>query len=387
MTFPYYRRASSLHGDTSKLMRCCVDRIMVHIDKVFWIGSGFECDLEIDSPYVSDKHIRLAGVQTPGRLALAVMLVTGRSGVILNDVRYRPNQPFKYEGREVATRGLILRDGDIVKLPHTPAVFTYHHNQDIYDQEDPKSDQSTQEPSHAVQIGKWQISNFVLGTGTFGTVNLAWHCDSRVQVACKTIHVRTEAKEIMDLEIKILRQLNHPGVISLLDTNAEGEGRNQVLHVILELSTGGELWQWVISNSDIGLTEMEIKWFAWQLVSALQYIHSNGVAHRDLKPENILLEFAGLYPRLSVADFGTAMTLSHYTDTLSRHSSAEVIDTVGTPQYFSPEKLTACLACTKEDTDDSASPAKGDRANKKITADQAGDCWALGCKEFLRQVG
>jgi serine/threonine protein kinase len=43
-----------------------------------------------------------------------------------------------------------------------------------------------------------------------------------------------------------------------------------------------------------------------ELVSAVDYLHSNLIMHGDLKPENLLLSADG---RLTVSDFGSATVL------------------------------------------------------------------------------
>ena len=63
-----------------------------------------------------------------------------------------------------------------------------------------------------------------------------------------------------------------------------------------------------------------------QLISAIHYAHSNGVAHRDLKPENILIDQKG-YAKLT--DFGLARVWH----------PQNASDISGTPGYAAPEVL------------------------------------------------
>lgn len=48
----------------------------------------------------------------------------------------------------------------------------------------------------------------------------------------------------------------------------------------------------------------------YQILKAVEYIHSKGVAHRDLKPENLLLASKeSLEYHIKLADFGLANTM------------------------------------------------------------------------------
>lgn len=56
--------------------------------------------------------------------------------------------------------------------------------------------------------------------------------------------------------------------------------------------------------ADTGMNLEQARWYAAQLVTALQYLHEGkGVIHRDLKPENVLLDDAG---KVKITDFGSA---------------------------------------------------------------------------------
>lgn len=58
-----------------------------------------------------------------------------------------------------------------------------------------------------------------------------------------------------------------------------------------------------IIESPQNLTEAHVKYFLYQILRGLKFIHSAGILHRDLKPQNILCNASC---ELVVADFGLA---------------------------------------------------------------------------------
>jgi calcium-dependent protein kinase len=70
-----------------------------------------------------------------------------------------------------------------------------------------------------------------------------------------------------------------------------------------------------------------------QLLSCIQYCHSNNIVHRDLKPENVLLEATKEFDQIKVIDFGTAQKFK---------SGVFFKETIGTPYYIAPEVLNHC---------------------------------------------
>ncbi|CAI7838839.1 unnamed protein product, partial [Closterium sp. NIES-54] len=94
------------------------------------------------------------------------------------------------------------------------------------------------------------------------------------------------------------------------------------------------------------LSEDEARFYAAEVVCALEYMHSQGVVHRDLKPENILLTASG---HVRISDFGCAKLLTKGQSagaTSAVDATAAAINNdersgsfVGTAEYVPPELL------------------------------------------------
>ncbi|KAF9920336.1 hypothetical protein BGZ65_011349, partial [Modicella reniformis] len=91
------------------------------------------------------------------------------------------------------------------------------------------------------------------------------------------------------------------------------------LFLLLEYSSGMDMYQWISMRSDRSDPEsgepysvktrfITIKSIFDQVLEGVSQVHRCGVAHRDLKPENFLIEFADGQYTVKLTDFGLATT-------------------------------------------------------------------------------
>src|SRR5215210_2118987 len=142
-----------------------------------------------------------------------------------------------------------------------------------------------------------------LGAGGMAVVYLARDRKLDREVALKVLRPELGAvlgTERFLAEIKITARLDHPHILTLIDSGAEGG----FLYYVLPLVRGESLRDKLDREKQLGVEEALA--ITGQVASALDYAHRHGVIHRDIKPENILL----LEGEAMLADFGIALAVS-----------------------------------------------------------------------------
>lgn len=114
--------------------------------------------------------------------------------------------------------------------------------------------------------------------------------------------------DIVMNEVDIMKQLNHPSIINLIDFNDTVELKKNgmstdVFYLALELANGGELFDFIAQTGKF--SEEVARYYFHQMCEAFTYLHGNGVSHRDMKPENVMLDSEF---NLKLADFGFSST-------------------------------------------------------------------------------
>jgi len=173
-----------------------------------------------------------------------------------------------------------------------------------------------------------------IGTGKFAVVHLCWRKKQpEKRYALKVINTRVNDVASLNRirqEINILQVLgNHPGIVSLVDTDESLAG---CIRLVLELCEGGELYDRIQQKQYY--PETEAKLCVHRLLDAVSYIHGRGIMHRDLKPENILLASKVSNTDIKISDFGLARISRDYPRRLPRSHSI-----CGSDFYLAPEVI------------------------------------------------
>eukprot|EP00475_Leptophrys_vorax_P013430 TRINITY_DN19838_c0_g1_i3.p2 TRINITY_DN19838_c0_g1~~TRINITY_DN19838_c0_g1_i3.p2 ORF type:complete len:360 (+),score=107.61 TRINITY_DN19838_c0_g1_i3:79-1080(+) len=167
-----------------------------------------------------------------------------------------------------------------------------------------------------------------LGTGSFAVVKRATHKKSKKEVAVKIIKKKNlNAEELATIndEVDILQKIDHPNIVKLYEIFDTAK----YLYMVLELLTGGELFERIVSKGNF--SEKEAAVVTRDMTLAIKYMHEIGIVHRDLKPENLLYSDTTQNAVIKITDFGLAKFLSTATETMSTPC--------GTPGYVAPEIL------------------------------------------------
>ena len=140
-----------------------------------------------------------------------------------------------------------------------------------------------------------------IGSGAYGVVCSAIHTKTKDKVAIKKIPAIFDHEEIAKRtyrEVKILKHFKHDNIISIREILRQQGADFKDIYIVLDFMES-DLNQ-IIYSPQV-LTEEHVRFFLYQLLRGLKYIHSANVIHRDLKPSNLLVNENC---ELKIGDFG-----------------------------------------------------------------------------------
>jgi len=164
----------------------------------------------------------------------------------------------------------------------------------------------------------------VIGKGSYGKVVLVQHNANKELFAMKMLKkesiVKRNQVEHTKTERTVLEAVSHPFIVTLRYAFQTPKR----LFFVLEFCPGGELFFHL--NRAGRFTEGRCRFYASEIVLAIEYLHKMDIIYRDLKPENILLDADG---HVKLTDFG--LSKEGVADNCSAQSFC------GTPDYIAPE--------------------------------------------------
>uniref|UniRef100_T1I2E6 calcium/calmodulin-dependent protein kinase n=1 Tax=Rhodnius prolixus TaxID=13249 RepID=T1I2E6_RHOPR len=204
---------------------------------------------------------------------------------------------------------------------------------------------STHTPSASKQ---WSTSDsgqvFVLNyflMGSYGLVKLAYNAEDNTHYAMKILSKKKlfkkagvfgrknpNRKEINPLdkiyrEIAVLKKLNHPNIVKLVEVLDDPVEDN--LYLVFELVKRGEVLHLPTKSP---LTEQKAWEYFRDVVLGLEYLHFQRIIHRDIKPSNLLL---GENDHIQIADLGVCNEFDGIDACLN--------NAAGTPAFAAPEAI------------------------------------------------
>ncbi|KAJ2454034.1 cAMP-dependent protein kinase catalytic subunit [Coemansia sp. RSA 2424] len=175
-----------------------------------------------------------------------------------------------------------------------------------------------------VRLDEFEVFRTV-GTGSFGRVRLVRHRATNKYYAMKVLKkshvVRVKQVEHVNSERRILAECDCPFIVHMLGTCQDRVN----MYFFMEYVVGGELFTYLRRYQQF--PSPVAKFYAAEVLLALEYMHARNIIWRDTKPENILLDNLG---HVKLTDMGFAKKVVDRTWTLC-----------GTPDYLAPEVIQA----------------------------------------------
>ncbi len=178
------------------------------------------------------------------------------------------------------------------------------------------------------QVGSYRIVAEI-SHGAYAYIYQASHIIlTNRMVALKLLHttqMNSEADhESFFQEARILEQLKHPHILSVIDANIY----EKFPYTVTEFAAGGSLRDRIRRQHTHAFPLDDTMTILEQVAQALHFAHQHKIVHCDLKPENILFHAKN---DVCIADFDIARVL--------QRANAQAVGVGGTPAYMAPEQF------------------------------------------------
>ncbi|KJZ78971.1 hypothetical protein HIM_01744 [Hirsutella minnesotensis 3608] len=136
---------------------------------------------------------------------------------------------------------------------------------------------------------------------------------------------RKDALFLIREEIAIMKKLNHPNLVQLIEVLDDPE--EDSLYMVLEMCKKGVVMNIDLDDDTQPYDDETCRCWFRDLILGIEYLHAQGVIHRDIKPDNLLLSQDDV---LKIVDFGVSEMFEKQNDMVTAKSA-------GSPAFLAPE--------------------------------------------------
>lgn len=192
------------------------------------------------------------------------------------------------------------------------------------------------EPAKGTDLDSRYTKFDALGNGPLGTVYQAKQNALGLDVCVKELKdifgyfsflQRGEVQKRLRKELCAQAQVRHPGVVAVLDQNADAQRPYFVLELL-----NGTLQEQLTDSNGKGLPPAQAIRVFLQLCYGLRAAHAQGLTHHNIKPTNVLFDARG---NAKLGDFG----LSRVVEVDASRGMPQVFVGTGGMSYLAPELL------------------------------------------------
>ena len=151
-----------------------------------------------------------------------------------------------------------------------------------------------------------------LSYGSSGLVLSAYDAKLQRKVSIKRVLLANRSQRALR-EVKFIRNLDHNNIVHILevlgpaceavDTDESGLSELRCIHLV-EDCLDTDLNSLIQGRH---LNENHAKWFVYQILRGVHYIHSANLIHRDLKPSNLLVNTSSL--QIKITNFSSCRVI------------------------------------------------------------------------------
>jgi len=212
----------------------------------------------------------------------------------------------------------------------------------------------------------YRLTGEVLGEGAYASVQTCCNMYTGVEYAVKIIDkIPGHSRARVFKEIELFHHCQgHENIIQLIEYFEQTDK----FFLVFEKVSGGQLLDYIQTRKFF--TEQEAAAVISDVASALEFLHSKGIAHRDLKPENVLCVYQDQITPVKLCDFDLGSGIKFHSGGGS-DTTPLLLTPVGSAEFMAPEIVEAFIEDNEED----------------MMYDKRCDLWSLGVMAYILLCG